>query len=287
MDQSLTPAVEQAMREAARRAIMPRFGTASAMPVADKGAHPGETEPVTAADRESEAILYEALVGLIPGARVIGEEAVHHRPDLLEGLGAGTCWIVDPLDGTANFAAGTGPFGLLVALVDNGVPAGGWLLDPLSGRFCAALKDQGATIDGAPFRTGPTGRARPTLAVTRLFTGPARRRRLIASLTDEAEVLDSPRCAADQYPRVASGENDVTLFTRTLSWDHAAGVLFLNEAGGRASRADGTPYRCDDAREGLIVATSPAAWDWAADRLSALGETLALSIATKSCEAGR
>ncbi len=296
MDQSLTPAVEQAMREAARRAIMPRFGTAGAMPVADKGAHPGETEPVTAADRESEAILCERLAGLIPGARVIGEEAVHHRPDLLEGLGAGTCWIIDPLDGTANFAAGTGPFGLLVALVDNGVPVGGWILDPLSGRFCAALDGCSATIDGVPFRTGIVDGARPnfcpaklrpTVAVTRLFTDPERRRRLIASLADEAEVLDSPRCAADQYPRVASGENDVTLFTRTLPWDHAAGVLFLNEAGGRASRADGTPYRCDDAREGLIVATSPASWNWAADRLSALGETLALSIATKSCEAGR
>lgn len=290
MDQSLTPAVEQVMREAARRAIMPRFGTAGAMPVADKGAHPGETEPVTAADRESEAILCEHLAGLIPGARVIGEEAVHHRPDLLEGLGSGTCWIVDPLDGTANFAAGTGPFGLLVALVDNGVPVGGWILDPLSGRFCAALDGCGATIDGVPFRTSITGHARPTVAVTRLFTDPARRRRLIDSFATDADVLDSPRCAADQYPRVAAGENDVTLFTRTLPWDHAAGVLFLNEAGGRASRADGTPYRCDEAREGLIVATSPATWDWAADRLSVLGETLAFSTEpaeTASREVGR
>ncbi|MGH6744473.1 inositol monophosphatase family protein [Novosphingobium sp.] len=278
MNQSLTPAVEQAMRDAARLAVMPRFGTAGAALVADKREGNGGSEPVTAADRECEAILSERLAGLIPGAHVVGEEAVHHQPDLLDRLGAGTCWIVDPLDGTANFAAGTGPFGLLVALADNGIPVGGWILDPLSGRFCAALSGQGATIDGLAFRTVPAARARPVMAVTRLFPDPDRRARLLAELAEGAAVIDSPRCAADQYPRIAGGENDITLFTRTLPWDHAAGVLFLNEAGGRAARPDGTPYRCDDRREGLIAAVDPVIWDRTARQLESLGETLALTV---------
>jgi hypothetical protein len=55
--------------------------------------------------------------------------------------------------------------------------------------------------------------------------------------------------------------NDVSIFERTLAWDHAAGVLFLNEAGGKAARFDGTPYRVDEDRKGLIGASSPALWD--------------------------
>ena len=278
MDRSLTPAVEQAMRDAARLAVMPRFGTAGAALVADKALRPGESEPVTAADRECEAILSDRLAGLIPGAAIVGEEAVHQQPELLAGLGSGTCWIIDPLDGTANFAAGTGPFGLLVALAEQGVPIGGWILDPLTGRFCAALTGEGASIDGEAFRTAASGRERALVAVTRLFSDQSRRARLLSSLAENAEVVDSPRCAADQYPRIATGGHDVTLFTRTLPWDHAAGVVFLNEAGGRAARPDGTPYRCDDEREGLIAATTDEAWDWSARRLAPAGETLTVDV---------
>ncbi len=278
MDRSLTPAVEQAMRDAARLAVMPRFGTAGAALVADKALRSGESEPVTAADRECEAILSDRLAGLIPGAAIVGEEAVHQQPELLAGLGSGTCWIIDPLDGTANFAAGTGPFGLLVALAEQGVPIGGWILDPLTGRFCAALTGEGASIDGEAFRTAASGRERPLVAVTRLFSDQSRRARLLSSLAENAEVVDSPRCAADQYPRIATGGYDVTLFTRTLPWDHAAGVVFLNEAGGRAARPDGTPYRCDDEREGLIAATTEEAWDWSARRLAHAGETLTVDV---------
>jgi len=228
---------------------------------------------VTAADRECEEILSERLAVLIPGAKVIGEEAVHHDPELLDGLGSGTCWIIDPLDGTANFAAGTGPFGVLVALAEDGIPVGGWILDPLSGRFCAALAGRGASLNGETWHARASGRDRPLVAVTRLMPD-FDRGRLLAALVEQAEVLDSPRCAADQYPRIASGENDVTLFTRTLPWDHAAGIVFLNEAGGRAARPDGTVYRCDDAREGLIAATTSQDWERMASRLAALGETL-------------
>ncbi|WP_334184367.1 inositol monophosphatase family protein [Novosphingobium sp.] len=280
MNRHLTPAVEQAMREAARLAILPRFGTAGAAPVEDKAENPGDSEPVTAADRECEAILSDRLAGLIPGAHVVGEEAVHHRPELLDHLGSGTCWIIDPLDGTANFAAGTGPFGLLVALAQDGIPIGGWILDPLSGRFCAAFSGEGATIDGTPFRTPSAEPARPLVAVTRLIPDKDRRARLLTALAEDAEVLDSPRCAADQYPRIATGGNHATLFTRTLPWDHAAGVLFLNEAGGRATRPDGSPYRCDDRREGLIAATTEKTWNWAAGRLSALGDSLTVRLET-------
>jgi len=65
--------------------------------------------------------------------------------------------------------------------------------------------------------------------------------------------------------------NDISIFERTLAWDHAAGVLFLNEAGGKAARPDGSPYRVDEwARPGLLGAASPKLWDDMAERLRKL-----------------
>ncbi|MYL98815.1 inositol monophosphatase [Novosphingobium sp. FGD1] len=271
MDNALDRAVENAMRESARAAIMPRF--TAGKPIAADWKAAGEA--VTAADRESEAILTERLSGLIPGAHVVGEEASHHDPALLGRLGEGVCWIVDPLDGTANFAAGEGPFGILVALAEEGIPVGGWILDPLTGRFCSARIGAGATIDGAPVRAGAQARTIPHIAVTRLFADPTRREALFATLSGTCDVHDSPRCAADQYPRIALGENDATLFTRTIAWDHAAGVIFLNEAGGRAARPDGSSYRCDDAQGGLIAAACPQRWNEVATLLTDAGVVLA------------
>jgi fructose-1,6-bisphosphatase/inositol monophosphatase family enzyme len=75
-----------------------------------------------------------------------------------------------------------------------------------------------------------------------------------------AEALDGMRCAGAEYPAVARGQQDFAVFWRTLPWDHAAGTLFLTEAGGMAARLDGTPYRVTDPRTGLLVAHNPAVW---------------------------
>lgn len=265
---SLDNAVRDALWEAARCAILPRFRPGEAIAADYKAIG----EAVTAADRESEAILAELLGALMPGAEIVGEEASHGNAGALLPLGRGTCWIIDPLDGTANFAAGKRPFGMLVALAVDGVPHGGWILDPVTGRLCAARRGRGAWIDGEPFRVqARSSGERPTVAVTRLFAHEMQRSAIIAAINGECEVVNSPRCAADQYPRVATGGNDATLFTRTIAWDHAAGVIFLNEAGGAARRPDGSAYRCEDADGGLIIATCPQRWDQVA-ALVALSE---------------
>ena len=71
--------------------------------------------------RESEALLATGLRAIDPHARVIGEEAYASDPTLLDDIGTGRLWLVDPLDGTNNFAAGRTPFGMIVALVEDGV----------------------------------------------------------------------------------------------------------------------------------------------------------------------
>ncbi len=105
----------------------------------------------------------------------------------------------------------------------------------------------------------PTGEALPVAAISLLFMDPAKREAVKAQIAPHYRLADIPYCAAEQYPRLALGVNDVSIFERTLAWDHAAGVLWLNEAGGKAARPDGSAYRVDgDAHGGLIGAASPA-----------------------------
>jgi fructose-1,6-bisphosphatase/inositol monophosphatase family enzyme len=103
-----------------------------------------------------------------------------------------------------------------------------------------------------------------------MFADQARREALKTHIAPHYRLVDIPRCAAEQYPRIALGENDLSIFERTLAWDHAPGVLFLNEAGGKAARPDGSAYRVDEDRTGLIGAASPALWDEMAERMAAL-----------------
>lgn len=253
------------MREAARRAIVPRYRTLAG----DQVVHKAADDVVTVADHESEAILAEHLARILPEAAIVGEEAAHADPAVLDHLADGLCWIVDPLDGTNNFAAGKPPFGVLIALAQGGETIGGWILDCLTGRFCHAGLGGGAWIDSERVTARPSGEEPPVAAISLIFLDAAEREAIKAHIAPHYRLVDIPRCAAEQYPRLVLGQNDVSVFSRTLAWDHAAGVLFLNEAGGKAARLDGSAYRPDEHdRPGLIGAASPRLWDELAARLA-------------------
>lgn len=253
----LDAAVADLMRQVSADVILPRYRNLAAHEVVEKAAN----ELVTIADRESEDRLSEGLARLLPEATVIGEEACAADPALLKGLGNGLVWIIDPIDGTGNFAAGRPPFGVMVALAENGEAIAGWILDPLTGRLCHAARGRGASIDGAKIRARESGAVLPVAGISTLFIDPDQRADLEQRADGQLAIVAIPRCAAEQYPRVALGMNDLALFNRTLAWDHAAGVLFLNEAGGVATRLDGTPYRVDSDELGLLAAASPAMWE--------------------------
>jgi fructose-1,6-bisphosphatase/inositol monophosphatase family enzyme len=263
----LDKAVHALMREAAERAILPRYRKLAADEIGEKAAG----DAVTVADRESEAILGEGLARLIPEAAIVGEEAAHGDPALLERLGDALCWIVDPLDGTNNFAAGKPPFGILIALAERGETIAGWLYDPLNRRFCHARRGGGAYIGEERIAARGSHRQPPVAAISLIYMDPAQRERVKRHIAPFYGLVDIPRCAAEQYPRIALGENDVSIFERTLPWDHAAGVLFLNEAGGKAARPDGSPYLVSEHDQpGLIGAATPKLWDELAERMARL-----------------
>jgi fructose-1,6-bisphosphatase/inositol monophosphatase family enzyme len=264
---AFTAQVEAIMRRASQTAILPHYQTLSSAEITNKASD----DVVTVADHESEAILTELLTDLLPQAAIVGEENAFADPTIFARLKSGLCWIVDPLDGTNNFAHGKPPFGVLVALADGGETIGGWILDCLSGRFCHATRAGGAWIDGQSATARPSAEEPPVAALSTVYMEPDERAKVLEHIAPHYRMVDIPRCAAEQYPRLVLGENDVSVFNRTLPWDHAAGTLFLNEAGGRAARMDGTPYRVDEwERTGMIGAATPWLWDELANRMARL-----------------
>ena len=264
MTLALTSAVFAVIKDAATRAILPRYQQLAEGEIITKS--PGEL--VTVADREAEVLLFEGLARILPEAALVGEEASEADPALLDRLGDALCWIVDPIDGTHNFARGAPPFGVMVALAQSGETIAGWIYDPLSGRLCHAHEGQGAFVGEERITARTTGEEPPVAAISLVFMDPAQRAAMSAQIAPHYTLVDIPRCAAEQYPRLVLGVNDLSIFERTLAWDHAAGVLFVNEAGGKAARPDGRAYRVDEAHlPGLIGAASPALWDELAARL--------------------
>lgn len=252
--------VADLMAEVAAAIVMPRYQNLATHQVEEKG----PDDLVTIADKESEARLSEGLAAILPEAGVIGEEACAADPSVLDRAGAGLNWIIDPIDGTGNFAAGRPPFGIMVALANSGNILAGWILDPVRNRMCHGALAKGAFVNEETVRARPSGAPLPIAALATYFMTPEQRADMQARSAGVFETVEIPRCAAEQYPRIVLGENDLTIFERSLPWDHAAGAIFLNEAGGRLCRTDGSPYVVGDDRKGLLGAASPRLWDEAA-----------------------
>jgi len=268
--------VSALLRSVAEAVVTPRFRQLATHEITEKS--PGEI--VTTVDREAEARLHDGLAALGLGARIIGEEAAAHAPTLLDGVGEGLVWLVDPLDGTANFAAGREPFGMMVALVEDGVPLAAWIYDPLADRMHHAARGQGATCNGDRVEARSTGQAVPVAALGTHFLSADRRARVHAAADAHMAVRPVPRCAAASYPRLANGHDDVALFQRILPWDHAAGVLFLTEAGGVVTHWNRQPYRVGGDGAGVLCAANGHLWHAAAEVLLAPGAGL---VETEGC----
>jgi fructose-1,6-bisphosphatase/inositol monophosphatase family enzyme len=249
--------VSALMRDVAARVVLPRFRQLDSSEISEKA----PDDLVTIADKESEEALAEGLLALLPDARVVGEEACAADPSLTARVNDGLCWIVDPIDGTHNFAHGNPPFAIMIALADGGRTEAGWILDPLSGRMCHAARGQGAWVDESPIVSRGSGEDVPIAGLSVTFLPGELRDRVEARAEGHLRCVPIPRCAGEQYPRIVNGQNDVALFWRTMVWDHAPGALFLEEAGGRVSRFDGSPYAPGQTGTGLIAAATPELWE--------------------------
>lgn len=249
--------VAEIVKEVAGQVILPRFRQLLATEVEEKS--PGEL--VTIADREAETLISGRLLDLLPGSCVVGEEAAASNQALLDQVGEGLVWLIDPLDGTSNFVQGRVEFAVLVALVQDGETLASWQYSPVNGAMHTASIGEGAFINGIRVQIAEANsldQCRGSI-LTR-FLPDQLKVRVEQWSTSVAEVLPGAKCAGVDYPQVATGEQDFVLFWRLLPWDHAAGILFLEEAGGFARYFDGTRYRPTSKRTGLLAARTEHVW---------------------------
>src|SRR5271154_887994 len=142
--------VEAAIREVAAAEIMPRFRNLASGDMHEK--QPGQL--VTITDTEAELRLTPMLRDLLPGSVVVGEEGVAEDPSRLAWVAGETpVWLVDPVDGTQNFAEGKAVFATMVALLHQGRAVASWIFDPVTGRMATAEQGAGAYLDGARLQT--------------------------------------------------------------------------------------------------------------------------------------
>jgi fructose-1,6-bisphosphatase/inositol monophosphatase family enzyme len=241
------------IRETAAAELLPRFRNLSKSDIRQK--RPGDV--VTVADVASEQRLASGLAKILPGVPVVGEEAVEGDASLLDLIGrrAEACWIVDPLDGTANFAAGKDQFAVIVCLVQDAATVGAWILDVPNGRMAVALQGQGVTLEDAPVTGVTTGRALDGFVgykVRKEFD-----KQLPPAVRKSLGRVSTLGCAGIEYLEILSGRAAFSLYRITKPWDHAAGALMMAEAGGGAVRFDGAPYGpAQPINSGIISATS-------------------------------
>jgi fructose-1,6-bisphosphatase/inositol monophosphatase family enzyme len=246
--------VAELMRETAAAELLPRFRNLAEADIRHK--RPGDI--VTVADVASEQRLASGLAKILPGVPVVGEEAAEADPGLLDLIGrpGESCWIVDPLDGTSNFSKGRDLFAMIVCLVENAQTVAGWILDVPNDRMAVAIRGQGATLDGRVVRFSPA--TRPPRGYTGWKVRKEFDRQLAPSHRRLLGNLTSLNCAGREYLDILGEEREFTLYRRTKPWDHAAGALMVDEAGGLAQRFDGSLYTPAGSQEGGIVsAVSP------------------------------
>jgi myo-inositol-1(or 4)-monophosphatase len=215
-----------------------RFG--SRPPVSYKGS---STNLVTEMDRGAEAIILEAIRSSFPDHRILAEES-----GALPGAGHGAGpyrWIVDPLDGTTNYAHGYPCFCSSVALAVDGAVVAGAVYEPLRDELYTAERGAGAHLNGRRLRVSETSELVNALLITGfpydLHQNVAHRLRLFNRLIPHARAIRRDGAAALDLSLVAAGRLDAFFEERLQPWDIAAGGLLVEEAGGRVSRFDGGP----------------------------------------------
>jgi fructose-1,6-bisphosphatase/inositol monophosphatase family enzyme len=253
--------VASLIREVAATVVLPRWRHLESGEIHQKS--PGDL--VTIADQESEEALAAGLRKLLPGSTVVGEEGVAADSSLLARVGEdGDVWIVDPVDGTNNFAAGKYPFAVMVALLRDREPVAGWILDVVEDKLTVAEAGGGAFRDGVRLTTRTD--SPPAADLTGMVSG----NQLPGGLRSFGTITDGRHCAGYEYPALALDEQQFAVFWRTMPWDHVAGSLIVREAGGTVRRfSDGEPYRPTDYAGGLMAAANDDIWQTAWEALRA------------------
>ena len=198
----------------------------------------GEFDLVTEADRASEKLIVERLRAHYPGHSIVAEEGGGHEAS------SEYRWFVDPVDGTTNFAHGFPAYNVTLALERAGELIAGVIFDPTRPELFAAERGAGATLNGGPIRVSGVARLEESLVSTGF---PSQRRHQNVNIHFYYQLgmmthgVRRAGSAALDLAYVACGRLEAFWELGLKPWDMAAGILLVNEAGGRCSDMNGNP----------------------------------------------
>lgn len=249
--------------EAGTTDILPRFRNLSASAISEKTS---TIDLVTEADLLAEKRITAALLARFPDAHIVGEEAYDADRSVVPALAdAPLAFVIDPVDGTFNFASGLPAFGTLLAVTIKGETVAGIIHDPVMGDSIVSVKGAGATLRR---RNGSEARlkvAEPVdlsqmVGIYSWNQAQKDRRAVIAANMAKTKMAMSLNCSAHEYWLVASGKLHFIGHEKLMPWDHLAGVLTHQEAGGYTAKLDGTPYRPGETSGGILSAPDRDSW---------------------------
>jgi fructose-1,6-bisphosphatase/inositol monophosphatase family enzyme len=261
------------VRRAAKTEILPRFRNLAAHQIDTKS---GPQDLVTEADLAAEAMIARGILRLFPNAMVIGEEAATADPSLRQKAAeAELAFIIDPVDGTWNFAHGLPLFGVILAATRFGRPVFGMLYDPMVDDWVIADDQSPTRLEGAGRPARPVsvskGGALETLSgVMHYYLLEKAQQEKLAPALPSFYRMGSMRCSCHEYRVMAQGGVDFTMSGVLNPWDHAAGVLLCQQAGGVARMLDGRAYDISLEQGVLLCAPNEDTWTKVAQALAPL-----------------
>jgi myo-inositol-1(or 4)-monophosphatase len=212
--------------------------------------HKGEIDIVTEADLESEGFIVANVKRLFPSHGILAEERARFGED------AEYVWVIDPLDGTVNYAHSYPMFCVSIGITYRGSVGFGVVYDPIRGEMFVAEKGRGAKLNGRRIRVSRANKLIDSLLVTGFPYDIKRDTRNLKHFSNfllNAQAVRRDGCAALDLCYVACGRYDGFWELKLNPWDVAAGSLVLAEAGGRVSDFSGGKF---DIRGREILATN-------------------------------
>ncbi|MGV1915745.1 inositol monophosphatase family protein [uncultured Agrobacterium sp.] len=243
--------------------IMPRFRNLSASAISEKTS---AVDLVTEADILAEKRITAALLQRFPSAHIVGEEAYDADRSVIPALrDAPLAFVIDPVDGTFNFASGFPAFGTLLAVTVKGETVAGIIHDPVMGDSIVSVKGAGAVLkrengSEAKMRVAEAVGLTDMVGIFSWGHSHPDRRPMIAANMAKTKMALSLNCSAHEYWLVAAGKLHFIGHEKLMPWDHLAGVLTHQEAGGHTAKLDGTPYRPGDIEGGILSAPDRESW---------------------------
>lgn len=209
----------------------------------------GAVDPVTEADRESEAVIVEMISRHRPDDGILAEEGSE------AATRSGRRWVIDPLDGTVNFVHAIPHSAVSIGLEDENGGLVGIVIDPFRSEEFTAVRDGGALLNGSPIRVSERTRMQDSMFATGFAYDRQQRGKtytdLIADVLAKAQAVRRLGTAAIDFAWVACGRYEGHWEFGLKAWDLAAGALLIQEAGGRLTDSYGGPARPED-----VVATN-------------------------------